>query len=65
MPVNLGRFNSTLVYSRRAPIKDLLEDLAELRAFDGKQEKTLRIWTTVGVVGLLGSLVLALRDRLA
>ena len=64
MPVDLGRFNSTLVYSRRAPIKDLLEDLAELRAFDGKQEKTLRIWTIVGVVGLLGSLYSIFADQL-
>ncbi len=43
MPVDLGRFNSTLVYSRRAPIDALLEDLAELRAFDGKQEKILTL----------------------
>jgi hypothetical protein len=57
MPVDLGRFNSTLVYSRRAPIKDLLEDLAELRAFDGKQEKTLTMWTAIGVIGLMGSII--------
>jgi hypothetical protein len=56
MPVDLGRFNSTLVYSRRAPIGALLEDLAELRAFDGKQEKILRNWTIVAVVGLLGAI---------
>ena len=56
MPVDLGRFNSTLVYSRRASIDALLEDLAELRAFDGKQEKILTVWTIVGTVGLLGAI---------
>ena len=55
MPVDLGRFNSTLVYSRTAPIATLLEDLAELRAFDSKQERLLSKWTTVGVLGLLGT----------
>ncbi len=56
MPVDLGRFNSTLVYSRRASIDALLEDLAELRAFDGKQEKILTVWTIVGTIGLLGAI---------
>lgn len=53
MTPDLGRFKKTLIYSRRAPIDALLEDLDALRAFDRGQEKVLRLWTIVGVVGLL------------
>ncbi len=52
MPADLGRFNSTLVYSRlAAPVEALLDDLAELRAFDDKQEKINTAWTIAGTVG--------------
>ena len=54
MTLDRGRFKKSLIYSRCAPIDALLEDLAALRAFDGTQEKLLGLWTTMGVVGLLG-----------
>ena len=51
MPADLGRFKETLVYSRRATVPELLEDLAAIRAFDLEHEKAQRFWGQFGCLG--------------
>lgn len=54
MSPDLDRFKKSLIYTRRSPIDAILDDLAELRKFDGKNEKLNILWVLVGIVGILG-----------
>jgi hypothetical protein len=54
MTYDPGRFKKTLIYSRTAPIPTLLEDLAAVRGFDGRNEKLNLVWKLMGSAGVVG-----------